>query len=90
VVADVTGISIIRYVIGCQFTQEARVYNVDDDVAGVIRRYPSRGGPYTEVSGLPADYVGGTGMMSQVMTLFRRHGVITVRDPTLYIGRMAG
>ena len=42
------------------------------------------------VSGLPStkDYVTGTGMPSQVTTLFRRHGLITVRDPTLYIARM--
>ena len=27
-------------------------------------------------------------MISQAWTLMRRHGVITVRDPTLYTGRM--
>ena len=40
------------------------------------------------VTGLPKDYVTGTGIASQVVTLVRRHGLITVRDPTMYIGRM--
>ena len=43
---------------------------------------------HAEVTKLPTDYVAGTGVASQVTTLFHRHGLLTVRDSTLYIGRM--
>jgi ABC-type multidrug transport system ATPase subunit len=40
------------------------------------------------VVGLPTDYVHCTNCARQVATLVRRHGKLTIRDPTLYIGRM--
>lgn len=41
-----------------------------------------------QAAGLPKNYVTGTSVASQTVTLFRRHGILTLRDPTLYIGRM--
>jgi len=32
---------------------------------------------YAKVTTLPTDWVAGTGMASQVMTLFRRHGLLS-------------
>ena len=44
---------IARHVIGCQLTQDTMVYNVDDDVAGIICQALGNGVPYHRGVSIP-------------------------------------
>jgi ABC-type multidrug transport system ATPase subunit len=74
--------------VNAEFTDPESVREVLDAWESKAKKVDVDASRRVEAKGLPTSYVTGTSLASQTMTLFRRHGILTFRDPTLYIGRM--